>query len=132
MADTKTVEKTIQHALLRYTDEHGATQLAFRGQTVQIPEDQVERLESLGTFTQEVGEEPTNNGTMTDTLTADSSDEEFQAWVRSATNDDVSALLSENPNLAERILTAETQVKDGQPRAGVEKAVQAAVESRSQ
>lgn len=133
-------ERTIRFASFKYTDSNGVHRIAFRGQTVDLPGTEVKRGEKLNAFLKDE-EELEQNGDLT-TLTADSTDEEFVAWIKAATNDEVSSFLSAEPDegqpsnadLAERILDAEAQAAKDQNRSirvGVEKAVEAAVAGRS-
>lgn len=123
-------KRTIRHALFRFTDEEGHTQVALRGSTVDVPEKEAKRGDELGAFTKEAGQEPDRPGTVA-ILTPDATDEEYIAWVKAAKVDEVSEYLSEHPGEAARILDAETQARDGKPRAGVEKAAETAAGSNA-
>lgn len=123
---------TIRHASFKYTDEDGRHQVAFRGQTVDIPQDEVKRGEAFNAFTD--GGEPEDNGTMS-ALSAEATDQERIAWVKQAKVDEVGEYLDEHPDQAEAILDAEHQAakeQDKEPRVGVVKAVEQVVAARSQ
>lgn len=125
-------KKTIRFASFKYTDKDGVHRVAFRGDTVNLPDSEVERGERVGAF----GDPNAAPAGELDVLTADSTDEEFDAWVATAKNKEIEDFLrtDEGNPLAERILESEGRVAAAQQkdvRAGVEKAVKAAVDARS-
>jgi hypothetical protein len=106
------MKRTIRHALVRYTvkkGERSSFETAFRGQTVDIPDDQVERLDALGATVLPgvVLERP---GTMS-LLPHTASDSEILNWVIGATEDESNDLAAERPEMAERIAAAQATVK---------------------
>lgn len=144
MADKieKTEERTIRHASFKYTDANGHHQVALRGQTAAIPVSEIERGEKYDAFLSDTTDELEKAGTP-ETPTAESTDEEFKAFVRDATVPEIEAFLhyededgsTPNYDFAERILEAEYQVAKDQekdPRTGVVKTIEQVVAARSQ
>lgn len=139
-----TVEVRIRHASFKYTDANGNHQVAQHGATVEIPESEYERGSKFNAFLEEGEEKSIPSESELTEITINSTDEEVVAFVKAASVDEISAFLAtppdegaEAPNsdLAERILDAEAQAAKEQERkvrVGVEKAVEAAVSSRSQ
>lgn len=130
-------KRTIRHKVVTFTDADKNNQVATRGQTVDIPAKEIERLEPLGAFTpeDETGEPPAPpTGSQVDAVTGDSTDAELSAFVANATVDEVSDTLAKNPDLAERVLAAETDIarlNNVAPRKGVVSAVEVAVKNRT-
>lgn len=103
------MKRKIQHALVQYTVD-GRQELAFRNQIVDIPDDQVERLDALGaTVAADVDlQRPGKMMTLPDSAT----DAEIMSWVVGATNAEVEDLVRERPVMAERILAAHATVAE--------------------
>lgn len=103
------MKRKIQHALVQYTIE-GRQELAFRNQIVDIPDDQVERLDALGaTVAPDVDlERPGKMRELPDSAT----DAEIMSWVVGATNAEVEALVRQRPVMAERILSAHAVIAE--------------------
>lgn len=110
-------KRKVRHSLLRYyvlqTNSQGQKQkvfeTAFRNQIVDIPEDQVDRLDDLGA-TVPVDEDLPRPGTML-VLPDTATDEEILSWVMGASNDEVEALVRERPVMAARIEGANAAVQ---------------------
>lgn len=108
-------KRKIRHATVQYftqKDENGRPrnyETAFRGQIVDIPADQVERLDSLGATvpTDQDLERPGRMLALPDTAT----DAEITSWVMGATEDEVKALVASRPVMAARIESAAAAVK---------------------
>lgn len=108
------MKRKIRHALVQYTitDEEGSTryETAFRNQIVDIPDDQVERLDDLGATVA-----PDDNlerpGTMSG-LSDAASDMEIINWVMGASDVEVEALVRSKPAMAGRIEAAHASVKE--------------------
>lgn len=104
------MKRKIQHALVQYLSEDGLHELAFRNQIVDIPDDQVERLDALGaTVAPDIDlERPGKMMNLPDSAT----DAEITSWVIGATNAEVEELVRERPVMAERILSARATVTE--------------------
>lgn len=107
--------RKVRHALVQYIvkDVEGNPlnyEIAFRNQVVDIPEDQVERLDMLGaTVAPDMDlERPGIMSALPDTA----SDAEITNWVIGASNLEVEALVRERPVMASRILSAASTVSD--------------------
>lgn len=103
-------KRKIRHALVQYVTSDGNFETAFRGMTVDIPADQVERLDSLGA-TVDPDDELERPGRML-TLPDTATDAEITSWVMGATNDEVKALVSQRPIMAARIEAAKAAVEE--------------------
>lgn len=103
------MKRKIQHALVQYSVD-GRQELAFRNQIVDIPDDQVERLDALGA-TVEADVDLQRPGKMNQ-LPDSATDAEITSWVVAATNAEVEALVRERPVMAERILSAHATVAE--------------------
>lgn len=103
-------KRKIRHALVQYTTNDGGFETAFRGMTVDIPADQVERLDSLGATVEPDAEldRPGRMLTLPDTAT----DAEITSWVMGATNAEVAALVQQRPIMAARIESAKAAVEE--------------------
>lgn len=109
------MKRKIQHALVQYTikGKDGGTdrhELAFRNQIVDIPDDQVERLDALGA-TVDPDVDLQRPGKMME-LPDSATDAEITSWVVGATNAEVEALVRERPVMAERILSAHATIAE--------------------
>lgn len=107
------MKRKIRHALVQYTvTEEGQTryETAFRNQIVDIPEDQVERLDELGA-TVAPDESLERPGTMSN-LSDAASDMEIINWVMGASDTEVEALVRSKPGMAGRIEAAHASVKE--------------------
>jgi hypothetical protein len=104
--------RKVRHAIVQYLIEVNGRQrfeTAFRGMVVDIPEDQVERLDSLGATVAEE-QELARAGSML-TLPETAGDAEIMSWVMGATNDEVKNLVQQNPVMAPRIEAAFASVQ---------------------
>lgn len=106
-------ERKVRHATVQYfiKDDKGnvtSFETAFRGQIVDIPADQVERLDSLYA-TVPVDADLERPGRML-TLPETAGDAEILSWVMGASNSEVEALVAERPAMAGRILAAKESV----------------------
>lgn len=99
----------VRHGAARYVDANGVLQTGFRGMTVDMPEEEFDRLEALGAV-MPADEELTRGGTLMP-LPNTASDEELIAWVSVATRDEIAAQIADTPHLADRLLTARDAVK---------------------
>jgi hypothetical protein len=103
---TKTV--TIRHAVFRWrtSDDPPRTELAVRGQAVEIPRSEYDRAMSLSPVTDPpfVPEDTVlaPAGEMTP-ITAEASEAEFVAWVGAATGADIAQLLVDQPATSDKI-----------------------------
>lgn len=109
--------RKIKHALVTYvvTKEVGGKtvksyETAFRNQVVDIPDDQVKRLDDLGaTVAPKTSlERPGTMMVLTDTAT----DEEIVSWVTGATEAETEALIADRPVMADRIRAAAATVAE--------------------
>lgn len=107
----------VRHALVNYTvpgkDNRGndreLDEIALRGQIVDIPRDQVDRLKTLGAVVApDVDLE--RPGVMM-ALPESPTDEEILAWVRSARREEVVALAQGRPELVDRLSGAMDRVE---------------------
>jgi hypothetical protein len=106
-------KRKIRHALVQYSTNKGGKinfETAFRNQVVDIPDDQVERLDELGA-TVAPDESLERPGVMS-TLSDVASDSEITNWVMGATNEEVEALVRERPVMASRIESAHASIKE--------------------
>ena len=106
--------RKVKHALITFTvsKEDGTTsfETAFRNQVVDIPDDQVERLDALGcTVAPDV--DLSRPGAMV-ALPDSASNAEITNWVIGATNTEVEALVRERPAMAGRITAAHDSVAE--------------------
>lgn len=107
------MKRKIRHALVQYmVVEEGKTRFetAFRNQIVDIPDDQVDRLDELGA-TVAPDESLERPGTMSN-LPETASDAEIISWVMGASDDEVEALVRSRPVMAGRIEAAHASVKE--------------------
>lgn len=107
------MKRKIRHALVHYTVEvDGRTlyETAFRNQIVDIPDDQVERLDELGA-TVAPDSELERPGTMS-ALPETASNAEITNWVIGATNEEVEALVRARPVMAARIESAHASIAE--------------------
>lgn len=106
--------RKIRHALVQYsvTEDDGVTRFetVFRNQIVDIPEDQVERLDELGATVDP--DAPLERPGVMNVLPETASDSEIFSWVIGATDTEVEALISERPVMAGRILSAQASVRE--------------------
>jgi hypothetical protein len=106
-------KRKIRHALVQYVVKEGGTtrtETAFRNQVVEIPEDQVARLDQLkATVLPDADLE--RPGTMS-TLPEAAGDSEILSWTMGATNDEVEALVKQRPAMAGRIEAAHAAVQE--------------------
>src|SRR5688500_11259338 len=104
----------VRHALIQYrvTGDHGAirTEMAFRGQVVELPEDEARRL--LADQAVIPPDQPLDRPGMMMRLPEAPTDEEIVAWVSSATTDEIVRLARERPILAHRLQGAAEWVRD--------------------
>lgn len=106
-------ERKVRHATIQYFvhDSQGnvtSFETAFRNQVVDIPADQVERLDSLGA-TVPVDQDLARPGRML-TLPDTAGDAEILSWVMGASSAEVEVLVAERPAMAGRILAAKESV----------------------
>ena len=108
------MKRKIRHALVQYmvTREDGKKtfETAFRNQVVDIPDDQVERLDELGA-TVAPDESLERPGTMSNISDA-ASDMEILNWVMGASDPEVEELVRKRPAMAGRIEAAHASVKE--------------------
>lgn len=107
-------ERKVRHATVQYfvKDSQGNTvdfKTAFRNQVVDIPADQVDRLDALGA-TVPADQDLDRPGRML-ALPESAGDSEILSWVMGATNEEVEALVRERPALAGRIAAAKEGVE---------------------
>lgn len=103
----------VRHGAVRYrVPRKGkvATLTAFRGMTVDMPQEEIDRLEPLGAVVKP-GSELERDGKMMP-LPNTASDEELIAWVSVATKAEIAAQIAETPLLGDRISTAALKVKE--------------------
>ena len=123
----KTEKRTIAHALFTYVHPvHGGSGMAFRGDTVDLLADDIERGEKFDAFTDKVGVKPTPQGSTLAGFPAEG-DAEQDAWVKSGTIEEIMTAVREDPAIAPKVLKAEERRKD-QARKGLLEAL-ASVES---
>lgn len=108
-------KRKVRHATIQYfikDDQGGFTsfETAFRNQIVDVPADQVERLDKLGA-TVPVDQDLERPGRML-TLPDTATDAEILSWVMGASNSEVEGLVSERPVMAGRIEAAAAAVKN--------------------
>jgi len=48
--DEPRVERTVRHAMVSYTGKRGQNEIATRGQVIELPESEAERMDELGAF----------------------------------------------------------------------------------
>lgn len=107
-------KRKIRHALVQYrvsgAGQRPVFETAFRNQVVDIPNDQVERLDAAGaTVAPDADlERPGNMLALPETA----SDAEILNWVIGASNDEVEKLVRERPIMASRIESAHASVKE--------------------
>lgn len=108
-------ERKIRHSLVRYSVDRVISgrkqkvfEVAFRNQVVDIPDDQLERLDALGA-TVAPDDELSRPGTML-ALAETAGDAEILSWVLGASNDEIKTLVEERPAMAGRILSAQESV----------------------
>lgn len=107
------MKRKIRDALVQYTvEKDGQTsyEIAFRNQIVDIPDDQVERLDSLNA-TVAPDEDLERPGTLMELHDA-ASNSEITNWVVGATNAEVEALVRARPAMAVRIEAAHASVAE--------------------
>jgi hypothetical protein len=102
--NTDKVKVKIRHGLAYYIDEDGHQYTAFRGQKVDVPFEEAERLKALGAAIPHDEELPML-GRITP-LPNTASDEELIAWVSVATKAEVAQAIAEHPALGDRLLNA--------------------------
>lgn len=107
-------ERKVRHATVQYFVKDGSGNVvdyktAFRNQVVDIPADQVERLDALGA-TVPVDQDLDRPGRML-ALPETAGDAEILSWVMGATNVEVEALVRERPAIAGRIASAKEAVE---------------------
>jgi len=99
-------ERTVRHALVSYEerDDLGRpiTRRVFRGETHDFPQAVIDRHESHGAFMEEVGQEPPVFGELAP-ITANSTAEEVQAFVRSATVVELATFVRDHPEFEDKI-----------------------------
>lgn len=106
-------KRKVRHALVQYTVTDGDVtrfETAFRNQIVDIPQNQVDRLDELGATVSPDDdlERPGRMITLPDTAT----DAEITSWVMGASNEEVEALVRERPVMASRIESAQAAVRE--------------------
>lgn len=104
------MKRKIRHALVAYTSAEGTSEIAFRGQIVDIPDEQVERLDELNA-TVDPDLDLQRPGTMM-ALPETASDAEIMSWVIGATNEELESLVRERPVMATRIEAAKAAVEE--------------------
>lgn len=110
-------EVKVRHALINYTvpgtdnlgNKRELDEIALRGQVVDIPDDQAERLRALGAVV-DADLDLERPGVMM-ALPESPTDEEVIAWVRSARREEVVALAQMRPELVDRISGAMDRVE---------------------
>lgn len=107
MSDTTKVK--IRHGLAFYIGEDGHQYTAFRGQRVDVPSSEAERLKTLGAAVAADDELPMLGRITPIPNTA--SDEELIAWVSVANNAEIAEAIAEQPALGDRLLAARDIVK---------------------
>lgn len=103
----------VRHGLVQFIAERDGQQVhevAFRGQVVDIPKDQAERLKEYGAIVAE-DEDLARPGTMLP-LPETATDEEIRTWVLGATDAEVREVAERRPMLADRIGAAHAAVKE--------------------
>lgn len=108
MAQRKVRHATVQYFIKNDKGDVTSFETAFRGMVVDIPEDQVERLDRLYA-TVPVDADLERPGRML-TLPDTAGDAEILSWVMGASNTEVEALVAERPTMAARILAAKESV----------------------
>lgn len=106
-------KRKIRHALVQFPVTEGGNsrfETAFRNQVVDIPADQVERLDELGA-TVEPDTDLARPGRML-ALPETAGDAEILNWVIGASNDEVEALVRQRPAMAARIEAAHAAVTE--------------------
>lgn len=105
-------KRKVRHALVQYSVPTGdggtMPETAFRNQIVDIPQDQVKRLDELGATVPE-DQDLDRPGRML-TLPETAGDAEILSWVIGASSAEVEALVRERPAMAARILAAKESV----------------------
>lgn len=106
-------KRKIRHALVQYSVKDGDKtrfETAFRNQIVDIPDDQVDRLDVLGA-TVEPDEDLPRPGRML-ALPETAGDAEILNWVMGASNEEIENLVRERPAMAGRIEAAHAAVQE--------------------
>lgn len=105
-------ERKVRHATVQYFTPNAKDpknyETAFRNQIVDIPDDQIERLDSLGA-TVPVDQDLERPGRML-VLPDTAGDAEILSWVMGASSAEVAVLVAERPIMAGRILAAQESV----------------------
>lgn len=107
------MKRKIRHALVQYKVEKDGKsnfEIAFRNQVVDIPDDQVERLDELGATV--APDQPLERPGVISALSEAASDSEITSWVMAASNEEVEALVRERPVMAARIESAAASIAD--------------------
>lgn len=108
-------ERKVRHATVQYfiKDDQGVVtsfETAFRNQIIDVPADQVERLDELGA-TVAVDQDLERPGRML-VLPDTATDSEILSWVMGASNVEVEGLVRERPVMADRIAAAAASVEE--------------------
>lgn len=103
MAETQ--KRTVRHALFTYALPGGGQAVAFRGQTVELSEEDAERGDALGAFT-EGGDTPEPAGDLAP-FPKEGTDAERDAWVRNGTVEEITNAVHDDPEIAPAVIAAE-------------------------
>lgn len=99
----------IRHGLAFYMDEDDNQQTAWRGQVVNLSQEEYDRLDKFGALLPVDAELPVH-GKMTP-IPNMASDEELLAWVSVATKAEIEAAIAERPAIADRLQAAQDEVQ---------------------
>ncbi len=78
-------KRTVQHAVFRYVNPKGVSDIAFSGQEIEVDGDWLARGEEFGAFVPEGGRETAApEGTELETLDPNASDAEVESYLASA------------------------------------------------
>ena len=105
-------QRKVRHALVTVQVRKGVYETYFRGETVDVPDAEIARLEALGAVVPATAELQ-RPGTLAP-LSEGASDEELVAWVLAATDSELTAELQRRPDLAPRVIDARKLVVDRQ------------------
>jgi len=101
----ETTKRKIRHALFTYGVPGGGQAVAFRGQTVDLLSEDVERGEKFDAF-DSPGAEPELAGDLAP-FPKDGTDAERDSWVANGTIKEVTDAVAADPDIAEAVLAAE-------------------------